>query len=354
MKAYICDFNNVLLELSNRVEKVSDPKDADVIITWQDVRGGMKELAEINASYLKKPLVVVQHGRGATRDYNAPNNFKLVADKICVWGQTEADRMINAGYANKTVITGSPLTFYTRNAEAPGEDSKKNKIILYMPVITSKEEPDNLIAFYKLKQIEYAYAEKRLLKHYKELKALWKSWQIDPTCATESNIPYDLFRQDFFLMSKITTIHDRQLYHGPIVQSTVNHSSHLYNTIKLISNSSCVVGLEEGTAQLMAAALNIPCVIVDGFKYGEYGGVKDYSPELIKTGATAFTDLENIEQTILEEIENKHIRQDAREKVVREEFDPFPDKDPIELIIDVASELAGGDIRLNKLESVNG
>lgn len=345
MKAYVADFNNVLLELSNRVKLVEDVRDADVIITWQDVRGAMKTLAETNLSYMKKPLVVVQHGRGATRDYLEPNNFPLIADKICVWGQAEADRMKKAGYSDKTVITGSPLTFYTRNAEPSGEDAKKNNIILFMPVITSKEEPDNLIAFYKLKQIEYEYAQKRMQKYYKELKTLWKSWQVDETCATESNIPYDIFRQDFFLMSKITTIHDKQLYHGPVVQSTVTHSTHLENLIKLIVNSSCIIGLEEGTAQLIAAYFGVPCVIVNGFEYGEYGGVKDYKPGIIKTNATAFCDLENIEKTIFNEINNKNLRQDARKEVILNEFDPYPDKDPIELIIDVAADLCGGDIR---------
>ena len=343
MKAYVADFNNVLLELSKRVELVSDARDADVIITWQDVRGHMKSLAEMNQSYMKKPLVVVQHGRGATRDYNAPNNFKLIADKICVWGQTEADRMDKAGYLDKTVITGSPLTFYTRNRPEIVED--KNNIILFMPVITSKEEPDNLKAFYTLKQIEYKYACKRLDEYQKALKTAWKSWQVDEECATESNIPYDLFRKDFFLMSKITDIHDKKLYHGPVVCTSVCHSIHLENLVKLLINTKCLVGMEEGTAQLIAASLGTPCVVLDNFEYGSFGGVQDYKTEIIHSDATAFCELDNIEETIFDEINNKQLRQEAREKVVRSEFDPFPDKDPIELIIDVASDLCQGDIR---------
>lgn len=352
MKAYISDWNNILLELSRRVDRVDDPRDADVIITWQDVRGAMLELSKMNSDYLKKPLVVVQHGRGATRDYLEPNKFPLVADKICVWGQVEAERMAQAGYADKTVITGSPLTFYTRNAEPMGADGKENRIILFMPVITSKEEPDNLIAFYKLKQIEYAYAQKRLQDHFGPLKAMWKAWQIDERCATESNVPYDLFRRDFFLMAKITDLHDRELYHGPQVRGSVCHENHLENLMKLLANTSCLVGMEEGTAQLMASALGVPTVIVDGFEYGSYGGVQNYSTEKIRTDATAFCSLETLESTIMNEITNKNERQQSREVVVRNEFDPYPDKDPIELIIDVASELAGGDIRLKQLEEV--
>ena len=354
MKAYISDYNNILLELSRRVDLAEDMRDADVIITWQDVRSSMKELAEINRDNMKKPLVVVQHGRGATRDYLPPNNFKLIADKICVWGPSEAERLIKANVdKSRIVVTGSPLTYYTRNAEAMGEDGKTNRIILFMPVITSKEEPDNLKAFYKLKQIEYKHAFNRLEKYNKELKTAWKAWQIDENCATESNLPYDLLRKDFFLMAKLTDIHDKLLYHGPQVRGSVAHSIHLENLMKLLINSSCVISLEEGTAQLMCAALGVPCVNIEGFKYGEYGGVKDYKTEEIRTKATAFCKLDDIERTIFDEIKNKDKRKLARQEVVFNEFDPDPRKDPIEEIIDVASELAGGDIRIKKLEEVN-
>lgn len=355
MKAYVSDFNNVLLELSRRVDLVEDARDADVIITWQDVRGGMRELAEMNRDYMKKPLVVVQHGRGATRDYLPPNSFPLIADKICVWGQSEAERLYKAKIdPSRVVVTGSPLTFYTRNAPSMGDDGQKNRIILFMPIITSKEEPDNLKVFYKLKQIEYKYAFQRLEKHGKDLKTAWKAWQIDENCATDSNVPYDLLRQDFFLMSKLTDIHDRLLYHGPQVRGSVAHAIHLENLMKLLVNSSCVISLEEGTAQLLCAALGIPCVNVEGFKYGEFGGVKDYKTEEIHTKATAFCKLDDLERTIFNEIQNKHKRTLARQEVVFNEFDPDPCKDPIEEIIDVASELAGGDIRKHSEELVHG
>ena len=355
MKAYISDYNNILLELSRRVETVEDVRDADVIITWQDVRGGMKELAEMNRDLMQKPLVVVQHGRGATRDYLPPNSFHLIADKICVWGPAEAERLYKANVnKNRIVVTGSPLTFYTRNAPIKGADGLANNIILFMPIITSKEEPDNLKVFYKLKQIEYRYAFNRLEKYQKELKAAWKAWQIDETCATESNLPYDLLRQDFFLMAKLTEIHDRLLYHGPQVRGSVAHSIHLENLMKLLVNSSCVISLEEGTAQLLCAALGIPCVNVEGFKYGDFGGVKDYKTEEIHTKATSFCKLDDIEKTILYEIQNKEKRKLARQEVCFNEFDPDPSKDPIEEIINVASELAGGDIRIQKEELING
>lgn len=342
MKAYVCDFNNILLELKNRVELVTDAREADVIILWQDVRGAMKELCELNRDFIGKPVIVVQHGRGATRDYLAPNNFKLIADKICVWGEAEAERMAKAGYADKTVITGSPLTFYTRQVKRTVNDEN---LIIYTPVITSHEEPDNLEVYYELKKIEFDYAQDILREKKSALKKLWQAHILNEDCATIDKIPYDLLRKNFFLVSKLTDIHDHELYQGIFVKTSVTNITHLENSMKIFQEADCVVGMEEGTFQLMASALDIPTVIVDGFKYGAFGGVENYNAEMIHTPATAFCELSKLKETIKYELENKQLRQDARAEVVRREFDPFPDKDPIELIIDVASELAGGDIR---------
>ena len=93
MKVYLKDFNGVLQDLVSEFTVVTDPREADVLVLWQDVRGDMKELCEINAKYMKKPVIVVQHGRGATRDYLPPNNFSMLADKFCCWGEKEKKRL---------------------------------------------------------------------------------------------------------------------------------------------------------------------------------------------------------------------------------------------------------------------
>lgn len=343
MKAYVADFNNILLDVKSRVELASDVRDADVLILWQDVRGGLKTLCDINRDYMRKPVVVVQHGRGATRDYLEPNNFKLTADRICVWGEAEADRMAKAGYADRVVVTGSPLVKYVReNPLVPHEET----IVVFAPVITSHEEPDNLEVFYELKKIEYEFAQEALRSKKDLLKKGWHAWFLDERVATENQVPYDLLRRNFLLVSKLTDIHDQKLYHGVTVKTSPINISHLEESIKLLRNADLVIGMEEGTFQLMATAYGIPTIIVDGFKYGSYGGVDNYDRmEVIRSKATAFCDLASLKSTICYELLNRQSRQEAREEVTRREFDPFPDKDPIESIIDVASELAGGDIR---------
>lgn len=345
MKAFVSDFNNVLLDVTRRVETVPDPRDADVLIIWQDVRGAMKTLCEINRQQLNKPVVVVQHGRGATRDYLAPNNFPLLADKICVWGQAEADRLAKAGYGDKAVITGSPLVHWTRNPIPRQERAIGKRIVVFTPVITSHEEVENIEVALTLRKIQYDYVIEKLKSRSKELKQLWHSWLVDQNCATEHEIPFEVLSKDFYPIHKLTDIHDSKLYHGEHVKTTVTHAKHLETTQIVLSNCDVVVGLEEGTFQLMASAMGIPTVIVDGFEYGAYGGVEEYKTEKIRSDATAFCNIKDLRQTIEEELTNPQKRKDAREAVTRNEFDPFPDKDPIELIIDVASELAGGDIR---------
>lgn len=345
-KAYVLDYNNVLLEVSNRLNIVRDPRDADVIILWQDVRSSPKYLCEINKEFMGKPVVVVQHGRGATRDYLPPNNFKLIADKICVWGPAEAERMKQAGYgSDRVVITGSPLTFYTRKKWKRPQATVGFRIVVFTPVIAGNERPENLIAFYTLKKIQYDYMIEKLRAHEGDLKHLWHGWAINPECATEGTIPVDELQRDFCLFSKTTLIHDSNLYHGGIIKTNVQHISHLKDSIAALASADCVVGLEEGTFQLMAAAMGVPSVIIDGFEYGSYGGVKDYKTEIIKSPASTFCSLDNLRETIEQEIEDRSLKGHLRKKVVENEYDPFPDKDPIESIIDVASELAGGDIR---------
>lgn len=352
MKAYVSDFNNILLETKKRINVTKDVSEADVIILWQDVRAAMRTLCEINNDYYKKPVVVIQHGRGATRDYCPPNSFKMLADRICVWGPREAERLDKANLKQRAIITGSPLTFYTRKAPKRIEEDKT--VIVFAPVIADKERPENLEVFYKLKQIEYEKAMEKLRANQEALRLIWHGWAVDEKCATEGTVPYDLLRKDFYLLAKLTSIHDRELYHGLQVRTEVCHVGHLTETIKLLANADCIVGMEEGTMHLMASYLGVPTVIVDGFKYGDFGGTKNYDTcEIIKSPASAFTNIDNLRSTIEYEIAHKHERQDARDKVVREEFDPYPDKDPIELIIDVASELAGGDIRrVNELQEV--
>lgn len=338
MILYLRDFNNILLPLKEKFELTENPRNADAFVLWQDVRGDMAELCRINKEYLHKPVIVVQHGRGATNDYLLPNKFSLLADKICVWGQSEFDRLKRAGYEDKAVITGSPLVPYLKPKK---EHDGKN--IVFVPIITSHEEPDNINIYWHLKNIELNKSRQKLMKNYDALRNEWNAWIVEPTSATDGSIPYYNFNKEWRLLAKITSVHDKRLYLGDVVHTQQINKTHIEDCTNLMSMIDCVVGVEEGTFQLLAMAMGIPCVMVDGFRYREYGGIDYSSVEMIRTDACRRSDLKDIEKTIDDALANPKDLQEERQKVVRNEF--WDGKsDPIENIIKVIKETCNGEV----------
>lgn len=335
IKIYLQDYNNVMSSLKEReeFEIVEDARDCQCIVIWQDVRGALSELCEINKNYMHKPVVVIQHGRAATNDYLPPNNFPMYADKFCCWGERELVRLDKAGYLDRAVVTGSPLVPFIKPKK---EHDGKN--IIFVPIVTSHEEPDNILAYWKLKQIEIAKSSQKLMKHYDALREGWHAWNVEPTSATEGSVPYYNFNKDWRLVAKITYLHDKRLYMGDVVQTLQANRTHIEDCMQLLSVSDCVVGVEEGTFQLLAMVMGIPCVMVDGFKYREFGGIDYSNVDMVKTKSVRRVQLSEIEKTIDEELANPDALKEEREKCVREEF--WDGKtDPIENIINVIKEI---------------
>ena len=340
MKLYISDFNGVLTDIRQHYEELDqviyDPREADIWVLWQDVRREMAELCQINAEYMRKPVVVIQHGRGATRDYLPPNNFKMYATKFCCWGEKERERLIKAGYGDRAVITGSPLI---KKIKPRQEHEGKN--IVFCPVITQHEEPENIITYWELKKIEYSRAQELLRSNLDKLKSGWDAWNVNPNAVTDGSIPYYNINRNWRVIAKITGIHDKALYHGDVLDTLQNNKEHIRDSIKLLQHTDCVVGMEEGTFQLLAMAMGIPVVMVEGFKYTNYGGI-DYSQiEMIHTDAVRWTDLSNLEKVIDEELKSPDVLKVQREKVLKEEFGDL-NSDPIQNIINVIEEIKNG------------
>lgn len=335
-KVYIKNFNGVLDDVmkSEEFEFVTDARDADVLVLWQDIRGDMLELCKINDEYLHKPVVVVQHGRGATRDYLPPNSFKSYATKYCCWGQKEYDRLQKAGFGDKAIITGSPLIKRLRPREI--HDGKN---IIFVPVITTHEEPENIITYWELKKIELSKAQDVLRKHSKELKDMWHSWVIDPDSVTADSIPYHILNKGWRVLTKATSVHDKRLYIGDMVSSLQHNKSHIDDCTKLLTMMDCVVGNEEGTFQLLAMAMDIPCVMVEGFSYKNYGGVDYTTIEVIKTDGTVWCDDKDLEKIIDQELNEPSRLKDKRKKVVEDEFGDV-NSNPVQNIINVIKEVS--------------
>lgn len=332
-KVYCRDFNNILIGVKKKLDLVEDPRDADCLLLWQDVRGDMLELCRINNEYMKKPVVVVQHGRAATNDYLPPNKFPMTATRFCCWGVKDYERLNRAGYADRAVITGSPLVdFLQPRIEHDGKN------IVFCPVITQHEEPENIMAYWTLKRIEMGKALGKVARFRDSLKEEWNAWVVEKSSATEGSIPYYNWNKEWRLIAKITDIHDKRLYFGDVVLSSPANKTHLNDIVRLLEMTDCVVGIEEGTFQLLAMAMGIPVVMVDGFKYKEYGGVDYSTVEMVKTDAVTRVNPEMLEEAIDGVLSDPDCLKEQRDRVVKDEL--WDGKtNPVDNILNVISEV---------------
>ena len=336
IKAYIKNFNGVMdgILKSEELERVIDPRDAQVLLTWQDVRGEYLELARINKEFLHKPLIVVQHGAGATRDYQPPENFPLLADKFCCWGTEDYNRLIRIGYGDKGVLTGSTLI-----SQLKPREKHVDRNIVFVPIVTTHEEPANLITFYELKKIELEYAQKRLLEHKQELILDWKLSVIDSSACSglvdEGRIPYHSVNRDFRLISKLTPLHDKNLYIGSVCESTVGSATHMEDCVRLLTQTDLVVGMVESTFPLLTMAMDIPVVICKEWEFKIYAG-KDYSNcEHIRTDAVTYAETKDLRKIIEQELSNpERLKEELKQVVLRElgDITTDPDKNIIKLV----------------------
>lgn len=303
MKAYVVNFNGVLdgvlASLRQSGEVTDSPHDADVFVLWQDVRGAPLELARIAKEHLGKPVVVVQHGRGATRDYGAPNAFPLLADHICVWGEAEKARLVSfAIHPDKITVTGCPL--FSRLRPRIPRQKRDGTNVLFVPIIAEHEEPENLLVFATLKKWEQDRFIESLYEKFPKLKESWATeennyrrkqrpdgtfenvlWQKRIINGLPRGVTYDRG----LINVKLTGVHDLPQYMAPVVATRPDDPRHVDVTAELLANTDAMVCLEEGTMQLLASALDIPIIRADIFKYGMYGGI-DYSGiEMIRTNA---------------------------------------------------------------------
>lgn len=335
-KIYLQNFNGILdgVSKSDEFDKVSDPRDADCIVIWQDVRGDLAELARINKKYLHKPLVVVQHGAGGTRDYEHPENFPLLADKFCCWGEVDYGRLVRQGNGDKGVITGCPLI----NQIKPKEKHTDKNIIL-CPIVSMHEEPSNLIVFYELKKAELDISQKCLIKHKKELEEAWNPIVLNPEDKlTERTIPYMDINRDFRVISKLTPIHDKLLYLGSVCETNVVSQTHIADCVKLLTHTDVVVGMVESTFQMLAMAMDIPVVICREWEFRYYAG-KDYTAcDHIKTNGATYCDLGDLRKTVEGELADPDRLAEERKRTVAREFGDLT-SDPDGKIIKTIKEL---------------
>lgn len=301
MKYYIGDFNGILEPFKKKVgmDHLATPREADVWVTFQDCQGSYKDLIK-TAKFLGicPPVYTIQHGRASTSDYAAPNSFPMIADKYLCWGTSDYNRLCELGYKDKAVIVGCPL-----NTQIKPKVEHKEKVILFVPVNTGKEEPENIAVYYELLRLKYKYAQSKVLNARTELK---KKWTV--------NGSFNSIAQDFDVAAKLLPWHDRPLYHGNVLmgyQDSPKNNEILFN---LLRNVDLVVGMDEGTTEIFAYGHDVPVVICDGFKYQQHpDGKTAVEIDPYKTDAAVHTDLAGLETAIDFALKHpEHKREDRR------------------------------------------
>lgn len=306
MKWHISSFNGILDDLKNKVKPhLASMRDADVWVLWQDVLGSYADvLKAAKETGTAKPTYCVQHGRGSSLDYGPPNSYVGQADKYLCWGSADYERMVKLGLGDKAAIVGCPLNSHIR----PRVEHKE-KVVLFVPVNTGKEEPENIAAYYELMKIKYDKAQLKVLDNRIQLKDKWGM-------EGKVNVPFNVLARDFDVAAKLLPWHDKSLYHGNTVigyQDTSKNNELLFG---LLRNVDLVVGLDEGTTEIFAYAHDVPVITVDGFQYRQHKpNGKDYElMDIYRTKASTHVPLEGLKEAVDYALAHpEHLRQERKE-----------------------------------------
>jgi hypothetical protein len=249
VKIYTASYNGILDEYKNQVTYAS-PLDADAIVTWQDCSGSPSRLIEMSRKFFPKPVYTMQHGRRASRDYDAPLNRPFQSDKFLCWGKWDYDNMVRMGLPAE--IVGCPLTPLIR-----GKVRHEEKIILFIPVNTGKEEPDNIRVYNELLKMKLDKVTAGLTANYDKLRDQWNS----------EDLTRHTLADNFTIITKVLPWHDHKFYSEGVIKGFQDSARNNQSLFELLRNVDLVVGLDEGTSELFAIAHDVPVIVVDGFEY---------------------------------------------------------------------------------------
>ncbi len=167
--------------------------------------------------------MVVQHGRGAILDYLPPSNYKMLADRICVWGTRDQEMMLNGGFdPARIVLTGCPLFDGLKN------ERKRHKglNVLFAPAHSTED---------------YAYDDLSNM----EIMAILRSIK------------------GINIIVKLLSPHkNRNVYGKNIILSNSYDNDHFKKCIEAVKNADILISNQPGTIELIAMYFNLPVIYV--------------------------------------------------------------------------------------------
>jgi hypothetical protein len=306
MKLYVSSYNGVLDDYKEQVELAS-PVDADKLIMWQDCSGSHASLAKACKTFFPKPIYTMQHGRRATRDYDAPLHKPFNSDVFLAWGKWDYDNMTRMGF--KTEIAGCPLNTWIK-PPVPHKES----VVMFVPVSTGKEEPDNILIYNELLKLKATKVQEGIRRHYEQLRANW------PRTVTRHSLA-----DNFTLISKVLPWQQYDQYTEGIIKGYQDSRLNNEKVFSLLRNANVVVGLDEGTTELFAVAHDIPVIVVDGFEYRW----KEGTTKVINTPGITHVRLEDLNAAVEEALAYPSRLHDERMQLAENEMSIHSIKDPI-------------------------
>lgn len=291
-KIYSTEHNGVMEDINPHFTIVPTIEEAEVIVLWQDVVGFCKSFAHL-ARYLKKKIVVIQHGIGAMDDYGPPNNYELIADKVCVWSQNDVDMLKKFGISPKKYeLTGTTIWSHLKPKQ--------------------KHEGINVL-------FKPAHWDNVLEENFKVRDTLRAIKGINVT--TKIHESQRLGSDDF----------------DNIVFSNREMPGHLDICGDVLSKTDIIVGVaNEGTLGVMGYAQDIPMIIPDVWQPKTF--LNAATPEMKYTDACQLVALEDLEKTIRYIIKHPEFKKEER-KYVAEYYGGVNIENPLDKIIKVINEI---------------
>lgn len=275
MKIFCVDHNSIFKDIKKEFDITNNFDEADVIFLWNDVlpiERGIIHLAKATG----KKVFVFQHGRKGSSKYYPPFNEKIKADKMFVWGEFDKQELIKAGQdGNKIKVIGTTIFKHL----IPKKIHHKINIV-FCPEHWDKPVKENN----KVKD---------------ELKKLIKFNIITKTIDSPS--------------------HDGIEWQNEI-KTNRDSDNHIDKCIELLATADIVVGISESTFELLAQAMNIPVIIVDKWEPKAFGGDIRYTTyRRLISPAVKKTTVENLKETILQQLINPDELKEERKQVVIDE-----------------------------------
>ncbi len=218
--------------------------------------------------------------------------------------------MSRLGYGDRTTIVGCPL-----NSLIKPKVEHKEKVVLFVPVNTGKEEPENIAAYYELLKLRYNKAQVKVLEHKDALK---DKWGFDK----QVKVSFNALAEGFDVVAKLLPWHDKALYHGSTClgyQDLKKNNELIFN---LLRNVDLVVGIDEGCTEIYAYAHDVPVIVVDGFRYRQHksdGRAFDVS-DIYRTEAATHVQLSELANAVEYALAHPEHKREERKRVAEAEL----------------------------------